>query len=252
MLVIAGALFGWSRLSDPMILGAETELTAAQLLEGTNTKREQNNIAPLQYNDKLSRAAYMKAQDMFKQQYWAHIAPDGSTPWAWFAKTGYNYSYAGENLAKNFATAQGTVNGWMASQKHRENLLSVRYKDVGFAVVDGTLQGRQTTLIVALYGEPLTENAVAGAAVATNAPTGGLNPLAQFGVTLQSMSPVMLGSIVLLLSVSVIALVAHGSRRRLPLRMRQKSWRDHQNIFKAVGLSSVAVAFIVLYSGGQI
>ena len=82
-------------------------------------------------------------------------------------RRGYSYSYAGENLAKDFDTSSGVVDGWMSSAGHRANVLNVNYTNIGITVMNGTLLGAQTTLVVAHYGAPVT---VAAAPVAP-APT---------------------------------------------------------------------------------
>jgi hypothetical protein len=101
---------------------------------------------------RLNQSATLKAQNMFAENYWAHVSPSGIQPWYWFTQAGYSYSYAGENLAKDFDTTSGTIQGWMNSPGHRANILNPNYTDVGFAVENGTLVGGQTTLVVAHYG----------------------------------------------------------------------------------------------------
>ena len=256
LLVAGAALVSSLHSAQGSVLGVRATITSTELLNDTNAQRADDKEKPLVYNEKLSAAAYMKAQDMFKQQYWAHTAPNGTTPWAWFAKVGYDYSYAGENLAKNFTTAGATVAAWMASPTHRANILNTHYTDVGFAVIDGVLDGKQTTLIVALYGQPAS--AVAGATTVSDNTTTTLAPaaeqlslVARFGVALQSMTPAVLGSVIILLGAAVVALGAQVYRKQLP-KVLQRSWRYHHGLYKAVGLTSVAVAIVTLYSGGQI
>ncbi len=250
MLIVAFVAFASSHASTGSILGVQANITSIDLLADTNAERAKVGEEPLAYNEQLSSAAFLKAQDMLNQQYWAHVAPDGTTPWQWFAKVGYNYAYAGENLAKNFTSTNTTVAAWMESVHHRENILNKNYKDVGFAVVDGVLDGKQTTLIVALYAAPTS--AVAGAtSTAVSAPTDGLGLLSRVGVAFQSMSPAVLGSVVLLLIGVFVALLAHSYRKRLPVAL-QRSWRYHHGAYKAVGLTAFAVVLVALYSGGQI
>lgn len=79
----------------------------------------------------------------------------GTTPWDFITGSGYQYEYAGENLAKNFMFSQGVVDAWMNSPSHKENLMRKDYTDVGFAVVNGVLNGEETTLVVQLFGKPL-------------------------------------------------------------------------------------------------
>lgn len=255
LVVVAVSIFGSNWWSTGSVLGDMATITPTSLLDDTNAERSQKHLAILKYSEKLSEAAFMKANDMFTQQYWAHEAPNGATPWQWFAKVGYNYTYAGENLAKNYRSTSAMMNAWMASQKHRDNILNSHYTEVGFAVVDGDLDGKQTTLVVALFGSPAASTAVAGAtetrvSMAPVIHTDG-SVIGQFGSVLQSASPTVLGSAVLLFGAALIALVAHAYRRYLPVPIR-RSWRYHHGLYKAVGLTSVAIVIVALYSGGQI
>lgn len=255
LIIVTVSLFGSNLWSTGSVLGDTADITSVTLLQGTNSERTQRQLPPLKYSDKLSEAARMKADDMFAQQYWAHEAPNGVTPWHWFSTVGYDYAHAGENLAKNFRTTDATMNAWMASQEHRNNILNNNYTDVGFAVADGVLNGKQATIIVALYGRPATEVGIAGVSevrlsIAPIVQTDG-NLIGQFGSALQSASPTVLGSAVLLVGVALIALVAHAYRKYLPAPIR-RSWRYHHGLYKAIGLTSVAIVIVALYSGGQI
>ena len=136
----------------PSVLGYATNIQVEQLLAETNSKRQSAGLAPLTLNQQLSQAAAGKAADMFGNDYWAHVSPQGKTPWDFIVGAGYRYSVAGENLAKNFQDSAGVVNAWMNSPTHKENLLKPNYKEVGFAVVNGRLQGEETTLVVQMFG----------------------------------------------------------------------------------------------------
>lgn len=255
ILGVVGAVFIASNpsLTQSEVLGTEANVTSQQLLDDTNSERAKANLAPLQNNEVLATAAFMKAKDMFANQYWAHTSPSGATPWQWFSEAGYNYAYAGENLAKNFKTAGAAVTAWMGSPTHRENILNANYSEVGFAVADGVLEGKHAKLIVALYAKP-SAAAVAGAATPqTVAPAGpsSLSPLTRFGVALQTMTPAMLGSVILLMFAAIVALLTHTYRHQLPKPIRM-SWRYHHGLYKGVGLMTIAVVLVAMYSGGQI
>lgn len=142
------------------VLGYATDITVEKLSQLTNVERTKYNLSTLTYNDTLATAAQKKAADMFAKNYWAHYAPDGATPWDFIHSAGYKYEYAGENLAKNFLYSQGVVDAWMNSPSHRENILRKEYTDVGYAVVNGILNGEQTTLVVQMFGKPITTAAV--------------------------------------------------------------------------------------------
>ncbi len=156
-LVLALTLnFGYRLLSHTslQILGFATDITINKLYQLTNEVRQKYGLLPLRYNKNLEKAAYQKAQDMFQKNYWAHFGPDGTTPWQFILQNGYQYQYAGENLAKNFLFSDGVIDAWMHSQSHRENILKKEYQDVGFAVVNGILNGEETTLVVQMFGSP--------------------------------------------------------------------------------------------------
>lgn len=136
------------------VLGYATDITVEKLLELTNKEREKAGLEPLTYNDQLAAAAQSKAKDMFTHDYWSHYGPDGATPWGFILASGYKYEYAGENLAKNFMFSDGVVQAWMDSPTHRENILRSEYKEIGFAIVNGMLNGEETTLVVQMFGSP--------------------------------------------------------------------------------------------------
>jgi hypothetical protein len=140
------------RISFPSVLGIRADISSEELLSLTNQERQNAGVGNLVINDKLSRAANEKAQDMFDYNYWAHNSPTGKTPWVFIKASGYKYVYAGENLARGFTTAQDVIKAWMASPDHRANMLSSNYRDVGFAVRLGTLKGEETVLIVEEFG----------------------------------------------------------------------------------------------------
>jgi len=138
----------------PGVLGYASDIYIEELLQYTNDRRRAAGLPSLKINADLSRAAEAKAKDMFAKNYWAHVSPDGVEPWDFIVSAGYDYSFAGENLAKNFNSSKEVVDAWYDSPSHRENLLGVHYQDIGFAVVNGILDGYETTLVVQTFGKP--------------------------------------------------------------------------------------------------
>jgi hypothetical protein len=136
------------------ILGFASSITASQVVQETNAERAKQNLPPLEINPALNEAALAKAQHMFSHQYWAHVSPDGTQPWDFIKKSGYTYKAAGENLARDFSNTDDMVVAWMKSPTHKENIMSPKYTQIGIAVVDGELQGYETTLVVQMFGSP--------------------------------------------------------------------------------------------------
>jgi hypothetical protein len=137
------------------VLGFATDISVEKLHQLTNEQRQKNNLTALSLNPALTLAAKRKAENMFQENYWSHYSPDGKTPWDFILGAGYKYEYAGENLAKNFLFSNGVVDAWMNSPTHRDNLLKKEYTEVGYAVVNGVLNGEQTTLVVQEFGKPM-------------------------------------------------------------------------------------------------
>jgi hypothetical protein len=139
---------------QPSILGFASNITPTKVIELTNQERLSQGLAPLSHNPTLSQAAQMKAGDMFAFNYWSHNSPSGRDPWSFFKEAGYRYSYAGENLARDFMNSEAVVQAWMNSPTHKENIVNGKYQEIGLAVVNGTLDGVETTLVVQLFGTP--------------------------------------------------------------------------------------------------
>lgn len=167
--------YNMTTAKSAQVLGYATNITVGDLNAHSNAQRSNGGLGSLTLHSQLNAAAQAKAQDMFADDYWAHIAPDGTTPWSFIKGAGYSYRLAGENLAKNFATSAGVVTAWMNSPSHRENVMNGEFVHVGYGVVNGTLQGEELTLVVAMYGTPAESAPVVAApsepAPASPAPT---------------------------------------------------------------------------------
>lgn len=141
---------------NPGVLGFASQIDPDKVIELTNNERLNAGATILRENAELNQAALSKAMDMFENNYWAHISPTGTEPWYFITKSGYKYQHAGENLARDFSNPTDVVKAWMASPTHRKNLLDDKYKDIGIAVMDGTINGVETTLVVQMFGSSQT------------------------------------------------------------------------------------------------
>lgn len=127
-------------------------VTKTALVEMTNQERKTLGLNALAVNPTLERAAYLKAQDMMAKDYFAHYTPQGQTPWYWLKLAGYNYQYAGENLAIGFLDSEEVINAWNESPSHKQNLINPNYQEIGIAVLRGDFQGADATLVVQFLG----------------------------------------------------------------------------------------------------
>jgi len=137
------------------VLGYATNVSSGALFSATNSNRASNGLGALASSVKLNQAAQAKANHMIANNYWAHYAPDGTSPWFFIDQAGYTYNRAGENLAFGYSTSAGVVQGWMDSPGHRANILDSSFAHVGFGIANGAnFQGGENTVVVAMYAEP--------------------------------------------------------------------------------------------------
>lgn len=124
------------------------------LVSETNVSRTSNDLISLNENPLLDNAARLKAEDMAKNGYFAHVSPTGIDPWHWFDEAHYKYSYAGENLAINFSDSEDVIKAWLNSPAHRANIMNQRFTEIGIGIAHGKYQNKETTFVVQMFGKP--------------------------------------------------------------------------------------------------
>ena len=156
MLVIIVAVFVFVIGGSLVII--RTDFTALVLprvlVDYANQDRQPLNLKTLAISPVLEKAAQMKADDMASRGYFAHKSPEGHTPWYFFDQVGYDFSYAGENLAVNFTDSVDVNSAWMVSPGHRQNIVNGNFTEIGIATAEGLYDGRKTVFVVQLFGRP--------------------------------------------------------------------------------------------------
>lgn len=95
----------------------------------TNVVRQDESISGLEYSELLEQSAQKRAEDICRTGDFSHSN--------WEESLTFNYSKAGENLAKNYKTEESMVSAWVESPKHHENLvgeythIGIGYKECG-------------------------------------------------------------------------------------------------------------------------
>ncbi len=128
---------------------------AGELVALTNTERSNQSLGLLADNPLLDLAAQAKADDMAAKGYFAHVSPDGTQPWDFISAAGYDYKYAGENLAVRFIDSKDVVTAWMASPTHRANIVKPAYREIGIGLAEGMYKGAHATYVVQYFGAPM-------------------------------------------------------------------------------------------------
>jgi uncharacterized protein YkwD len=138
-------------------------LDASGTIKWTNIQRENNGLAPLAESGVLDEIAVLRLEDMFKNQYFAHVSPAGAGAESVAREVGYDYISLGENLALgDFQSDEKLVEAWMSSPGHRENILNTGYREIGVAVKKGIFsaegvsggRGEETWIAVQIFGKP--------------------------------------------------------------------------------------------------
>lgn len=102
-----------------------------QIFSEINKNRLQNNLKPLNLNEKLNKVASFYAQNMAQNNYISHQGLDGQNADNRMTKFGYNWTTFGENLAAGSDNSAITVERWMKSFGHKANILNNDFCEVG-------------------------------------------------------------------------------------------------------------------------
>ena len=110
-----------------------------------NAERAERGLGGLRSNRSLRAAASRYAARMSRQDFFAHVAPDGSSMVDRIRRTAYLRGSVrrwtvGENLAWGAgrrATPEQTVAAWMASPGHKRNILDGQFREIGIGVTLG-------------------------------------------------------------------------------------------------------------------
>lgn len=133
---------------------AASKLSSEQTdsLNRVNIYRQSLNLKPLRWNSDLAKAAEMKLCDEDENNYFDHISPRGKKAWDFINTSGYNYKYAGENLAMDYDDEKGAFDAWVRSPAHLENIVSDKFLDYGFANRYVDINGKKTMMMVQMFG----------------------------------------------------------------------------------------------------
>ncbi|MFZ2025020.1 MAG: CAP domain-containing protein [Microgenomates group bacterium] len=140
------------------VRAAARDITPESVLVAVNQTRMENRLPALSMNQKLMIAAENKGENMQTYGYWAHTNPKtNETGWMFIQQTGYHYTKAGENLAKDYTSIGGLLNGWMNSTAHKTVMLSDTYTETGIGVLYYMQNGIEKALVVELFANPIVK-----------------------------------------------------------------------------------------------
>ncbi len=110
----------------------------ADVLRLVNEERTARGLGQLVRNETLEQQAVEYACELIHDNFFDHVNPrTGSTLETRSNAAGYVYWMIGENLAAGQLTPEETVQGWMNSPEHRENVLNPGFTELGVGVRTG-------------------------------------------------------------------------------------------------------------------
>lgn len=118
--------------------GGET-VPAPDLIAEVNSARSAEGLAALATEPGLTAAAMAHGADMATKGYFAHQAPDGSTPLRRMRAAGFEACYAAETIAKGQKDVPAVVQSWTVSEEHRRLMLSPSPRSAGAARAPGDI-----------------------------------------------------------------------------------------------------------------
>lgn len=118
----------------------DVEQNECAILALVNTQRAQGATCggqampaapPLEMHPILRQTARGHAEDMAQNDYFDHDSLDGRSPFDRMKAAGYTYSKAGENIAAGSPTAEATMQQWMNSPGHCQNIMDGGFVHIG-------------------------------------------------------------------------------------------------------------------------
>jgi uncharacterized protein YkwD len=133
------------------------------IFQQLNTIRTEHGLTPLVLSTKLADAAEQHSQDMIEKGYFSHGSSNGESFGArlatFYPEGGAHYWAVGENIfwSPGVPTASKSMQAWMDSPPHRENILNPDWRQIGIGAVSstdapGTYGGHAVTVITADFG----------------------------------------------------------------------------------------------------
>jgi len=139
-----------TRVSTPTA-AVEPNDIEKRAFEQTNMVRARNGLPPLAWDGDVCRMARIHSESMSRQGYFSHVTPEGLRLRDRAREVGIlRYVVLAENIAYNQGYEDPgafAVERWMASEKHRANILSPEFRAMAigtFVAPDGSVYLTQT------------------------------------------------------------------------------------------------------------
>ncbi len=122
-----------SGASKGKIAPVEPSAFEQEVFQLINQERVKIGLKPLKLNPYVSAVARVKADDMIKNNYYAHGSSYGYSG-SMLSYFGVSVNLSRENICQAY-NAQGAHKSFMGSTSHRENMLKAYWEEVGIGVI---------------------------------------------------------------------------------------------------------------------
>ncbi len=145
----------WQNLEGEII-----QLVNEQRAKGADchTKGMFKAAPPVALNELLRCAARNQSVDMDTRKFFDHENPDHQHPWDRMTEAGYDYVWAGENIAEGYITPEAVMLAWMASDGHCANIMKADFTEIGVGYF-----ARDAPYWTQVFGSPMPELATSAA-----------------------------------------------------------------------------------------
>ena len=120
----------------PIVAPVPAAVLMSQVVTMTNQQRNANGCGQLAVDRELTLASIRQSTYMAQTGLFTHVWRNGSTFVTRARAAGYPQP-AGENIAWGYPTAAAVLAAWMASPRHRDNILNCGARSIGTGVVYG-------------------------------------------------------------------------------------------------------------------
>lgn len=135
----------------------------AELFNLVNAYRKKKGRVQLRYSRTLELAANRYAEQMYRENFFSHNAPDGTEPADRAVAAGYCDPIVGENIAygmNRMDTPKETMQSFMDSKHHKENMLLKRWRYAGMGYHKVNTHKGSEYWWVQLFGMDVPANAI--------------------------------------------------------------------------------------------
>lgn len=148
-------------LQEPTITHAQisdtrklNSISADRIIDLVNADRRAVGLVEVRANATLNSVAQEKAGRYARADHFGHPDVDGSLIWEHLRAAGYDYSDAGENLARvaEDRTSDELILLWEESPTHYRNFVESEFRDIGIGIAEGIHDGQKAIWVVQLFG----------------------------------------------------------------------------------------------------